>query len=385
VDVAHNFSEHMLHEHRTGDGSYMPCSGTLLPYAMPKLLHNAASFDLLPPGVELDKATLRADVAYCVRVDEREVGNNPSRIVEGTWLGAELQTWGGPVQQTTRYQVRVFKAGVDPNTPSDGTQPTMPDKEQLRLEALQAAKQCWLQALRAAGLASRARQDAAEAARLKAECDAVAQASRQALLSDLRSAGGAVYMQQLQRAADEAQRRVVEHAARAAAVQATARAAASQAARAELASMRSAAQSEATVLNEAEIAYFARNVQFWAARIARTHDDTRALLSLKRRLRHGALDCACSHVTLHDGATDVRDEDVRQALARVRARLLSERARLGWLETLLLWLTELDCRGWLGLAAKRHNMEQKSNSLLTPLASRDRQRFAGIRSPMPQI
>jgi len=91
--------------------------------------------------------------------------------------------------------------------------------------------------------------------------------------------------------------------------------------------MRSAAQSEATVLNEAEIAYFAGNVQFWAARIARTHDDTRALLSLKRRLRHSALDCACSHVTLHDGATDVRDEDVRQALARVRARLLSERAR----------------------------------------------------------
>ena len=82
----------------------------------------------------------------------------------------------------------------------------MPDKEQLRLEALQAAKQCWLQALRAAGLASRARHDAAEAARLQAECDAVAQASRQALLSDLRSAGSAVYMRQLQRAAAEAQR-----------------------------------------------------------------------------------------------------------------------------------------------------------------------------------
>ena len=135
-----------------------------------------------------------------MRVDEREVGNNPSRIVEGTWLSAELQTWGGPVQQTTEYQVHVFKAGVDPNTPSDGTQPTMPDKEQLRLEALHAAKQCWLQALRAAGLASRARQDAAEAARLKAERDAVAQASRQALLSDLRSAGHALYMRQLQRA-----------------------------------------------------------------------------------------------------------------------------------------------------------------------------------------
>ena len=78
VDVAHNFGERMPHEHRTGDGSYMPCSGTLLPYAMPKLLHNAASFDLLPPGVELDKTTLRADVAYCVRVDELEDPNSPA-------------------------------------------------------------------------------------------------------------------------------------------------------------------------------------------------------------------------------------------------------------------------------------------------------------------
>ena len=200
----------------------------------------------------------------------------------------------GPVQNTTEYQVCVFKAGVDPNTPSDGTQPTMPDKEQLRLE-VRAAKESWLQALQAAGLASRARHDAAEAARLQAE------ASRQALLSDLRSAGGAVYMRQLQRAAEEARRSEA------------------QAAQAELASKRSTAQSEATALNEAEIAYFAKGVQSWAARIARTHGETRALLSLKRRLRHGALDCACSHVTLHDGATDVRDEDVRQALARVRA------------------------------------------------------------------
>ena len=39
------------------------------------------------------------------------------------------------MERTTNYQVRVFKAGVDPNTPSDGTQPTMPNKEQLRLEA----------------------------------------------------------------------------------------------------------------------------------------------------------------------------------------------------------------------------------------------------------
>ena len=49
--------------------------------------------------------------------------------------------------------------------------------------------------------------------------------------------------------------RVMEHAARAAAVQATACAAASHAAHAELASMHSAAQSEATALNEAKIAY----------------------------------------------------------------------------------------------------------------------------------
>ena len=46
----------------------------------------------------------------------------------------------------------MFKAGVDLNTPSDGTQPMMPDKEQLRLEVLHAAKQCWLQALCAASL-----------------------------------------------------------------------------------------------------------------------------------------------------------------------------------------------------------------------------------------
>ena len=68
----------------------------------------------------------------------------------------------------------VFKTGVDPNTPSDSTQPTMPDKEQLRLEVLRAAKESWLQALRAAGLASRAWHDVA-----------LAQASRQALLKDL--------------------------------------------------------------------------------------------------------------------------------------------------------------------------------------------------------
>ena len=72
VDVAHNFGERTPQEHRTGDGSCVPCSGTLVPYAMPKLLHDATSFDLLPPGVELDISTLRADVAYCVRVDQRQ-------------------------------------------------------------------------------------------------------------------------------------------------------------------------------------------------------------------------------------------------------------------------------------------------------------------------
>ena len=77
------------------------------------------------------------------------------------WLSAELLAWGGPsVENTRTYQVRVFKAGVDPKTPSDGTQPTRPDKEQLRLEALRAAKESWLQALCAASLASCARHDA---------------------------------------------------------------------------------------------------------------------------------------------------------------------------------------------------------------------------------
>ena len=58
-------------------------------------------------------------------------------------------------------------------------------------------------------------------------------------------------------------------------------AAAAQAACAELVSMCSTAQSEATVLNEAEIAYFVGNVQFWVAHIACTHDDMCVLLSLK--------------------------------------------------------------------------------------------------------
>ena len=57
---------------------------------MLKLLHDATGFDLLPPGVELDKATLRSDVAYCVRVDTREEGCGARNVVEGTWLGAGL-------------------------------------------------------------------------------------------------------------------------------------------------------------------------------------------------------------------------------------------------------------------------------------------------------
>ena len=44
---------------------------------MPKLLHDATDFDLLPPGVELDKATIRGDMLYCVRVDEREEDVRP--------------------------------------------------------------------------------------------------------------------------------------------------------------------------------------------------------------------------------------------------------------------------------------------------------------------
>jgi hypothetical protein len=229
VDVAHSFGERTPQEHRTGDGSYAPCSGTLLPYAMPKLTHNAVDFSLLPPGVELDLTTISADVAYRVRVEAREqtftssselsysCGAKPAlvlgvaNVVEGTWLGAELLAWSGPsMQNTATYQVRVFKIGVNPYTPSDGTQPTMPDKEQLRLEALHAAKESWLQALRTAGLASRARHDAAEAARLQAERDAVAQASRQALLSDLRRAGHVVHVRYLTLAVADQERRAAE-------------------------------------------------------------------------------------------------------------------------------------------------------------------------------
>ena len=88
--------------------------------------------------------------------------------------------------------------------------------------------------------------------------------------------------------------------------------------------MCSAAQSKATVLNEAEIAYFVRNVQFWVVCIAHTHDDTCVLLLLKCWLQHGVLDCVCSHMTQHDSTTDVHDEDMQQALAQVHMHLLSE-------------------------------------------------------------
>ena len=112
VDIMHNVGECQLHEHRTGDSSYVPCSGTLLLYAMLKLLHDVISFDLLLPSVKLDMTTLCADVAYCMCVDEHEVGNNPSCIVKGTWLSAELQTWSSLVKHTTKYQVHVFNAGA---------------------------------------------------------------------------------------------------------------------------------------------------------------------------------------------------------------------------------------------------------------------------------
>ena len=84
-------------------------------------------------------------MAYHMRVNEREVGTRVSEVVEGMWLGVELLAWTAKwwlMSHTgAQFQVRVFKAGVDPNTPSDGTQPTMPDKEQLRLEKLHAAKE----------------------------------------------------------------------------------------------------------------------------------------------------------------------------------------------------------------------------------------------------
>ena len=160
---------------------------------MPKLLHDATDFSLLLPSVELDMATLCVDMPYRMRIDECEVSTRVSKVVEGTWLGAELLAWTAKQWLTgltgTQFQVRVFKTGADPNTPSNGTQPTMPDKELLQLEVLRAAKESWLQALRAAGLASHARHDAAEATRLQAERDAACGAGFHAGLAQ-RSAEG---------------------------------------------------------------------------------------------------------------------------------------------------------------------------------------------------
>ena len=90
--------------------------------------------------------------------------------------------------------------------------------------------------------------------------------------------------------------------------------------------MRTAAQREATALNEDEIAYFTTKVQSLAEGMARFHASRRARLSLRQQLRYGALECTCSHATVYDGATDVGDEDVRRALAQGHMNLLSLRA-----------------------------------------------------------
>jgi hypothetical protein len=91
--------------------------------------------------------------------------------------------------------------------------------------------------------------------------------------------------------------------------------------------MRSAAQGEATALNEAEIAEHTTEVQYWAACIARSHASRCARLSIKRQLRYSALECTCSRATVYDGVTDMSDEDVRRALAQGHVNLLSVRAR----------------------------------------------------------
>ena len=101
----------------------------------------------------------------------------------------------------------MFKAGVDLYTPSDGTQPTMADKERLRLAALRAATESCLQTQHAAGLASCARQDAAQV-----------QAARQVLLKDLRCAGSVMSLRQLRLALATGKRRQAECDARVAAL-----------------------------------------------------------------------------------------------------------------------------------------------------------------------
>jgi hypothetical protein len=91
--------------------------------------------------------------------------------------------------------------------------------------------------------------------------------------------------------------------------------------------MRSAAQSKATALNEAEIAEHTTNVRYSAACIARFHANRRTRLSIKRELRHGTLECACSRATVYDSVMDMSDEDVRWALAQGHVNLISVRAR----------------------------------------------------------
>ena len=63
---------------------------------MLKLLHDATSFDLLPPTVKLSKTILHAGVAYCMcigEVTDSDISHNHQWcIVKGMWLGAEQLT-----------------------------------------------------------------------------------------------------------------------------------------------------------------------------------------------------------------------------------------------------------------------------------------------------
>ena len=122
--------------------------------------------------------------------------------------------------------------------------------------------------------------------------------------------------------------RQAESAARVAAVHAAVRTASAQAVHAELVSMHSAAQGEATALNEAEITYLTTKVQSLAEGMARLsfHASRCAQLLIKQQLRYGTLECACSHVTVYDSMADMGDEDVRQALAQGHMNLLSLQA-----------------------------------------------------------
>ena len=126
-------------------------------------------------------ATLSSDIVYRMRVNAHKHGCSVADV-DGTWQGTalELRRWRGSVTLTKMYCMRVFKARADPNTPSDDTHSAMPESEQLRLGALSTARAAWLQALRVASVAAQARRasDVAEATRLQAEREAVAQAGR---------------------------------------------------------------------------------------------------------------------------------------------------------------------------------------------------------------